>query len=206
MTLIDTGAAAHMCGVSEHAIRSWATRGHIKPAGTRGKYTLYNLDDVLEHARKRGYVAKLPKAEPHTAWCCIDYGQGRSCGRPAETDAPVPLCPSHLSAAYLYVRDRFEQGIQEAAAKRTPVNTSVVYFVRFGDLIKIGFTTSMTTRMAAIQPDEILLTLPGGRPHERALHEVFKEHRVRGEWFRACQEILDFIEEQKTAQASDTAA
>lgn len=206
MTQVDTGAAAHMCGVSEHAIRSWAARGHIKPVGTRGKFTLYDVHDVLKHARKRGHVSDLAKTEPVATWCCVEFAQGKSCGRPAETNAPVPLCLPHLSAAYLFVQDKFRPTTHGAVTRRAPVDTSVVYFARFGELIKIGFTTNLQTRMASVQPDEVLLTLPGGRPHERALHEVFKQHRVRGEWFRSCPEILDFIEEQKTTQVSDTAA
>ena len=204
--LIDTGAAAHMCGISQDLIRTWAARGHIKPAGTRGRSTLYELDSVLTYARARGHVEALAAAAPGVE-CCIDYGQGRSCRRPAESGSPVPLCARHLSASYLYVADRFRERAEAAAERGTPAlrGATVVYFARFGDLIKIGYTSSMPARMAAISPDEVLLTLPGGRPEERALHEIFKRHRVRGEWFRSCPDILDFINEQKTGDTASVA-
>jgi len=39
----------------------------------------------------------------------------------------------------------------------------------------------------------VLLALPGSRAHESALHELFKAHRIEGEWFRPDAEILEFI-------------
>lgn len=67
----------------------------------------------------------------------------------------------------------------------------VVYFVeakRLG-VVKIGRTTEMERRLSRLQVAspvelELLLTIPGGRTEEKALHEKHAGDRVRGEWFR----------------------
>ncbi|MFD9564362.1 GIY-YIG nuclease family protein [Streptomyces sp. NPDC059994] len=64
--------------------------------------------------------------------------------------------------------------------------TSIVYYVRRADLIKIGTTTQPHSRFAALLPDEILAWEPGGRTVERARHQEFAKWRVGGsEYFRA---------------------
>lgn len=65
-----------------------------------------------------------------------------------------------------------------------------LYALKAGDLIKIGFTKGdILLRMAALQtacPEQLRLlgTGPGGRYMERALHNLLKNFRARGEWFR----------------------
>lgn len=81
----------------------------------------------------------------------------------------------------------------------------MVYFVRFPGLgfIKIGTTTNLKKRLDALRtsvPDgdlEVLLLLPGSYDLERSMHRQFRHLRVRGEWFRADDELLDFIDERR---------
>jgi hypothetical protein len=65
---------------------------------------------------------------------------------------------------------------------------AVVYFVKIGKRIKIGFTTNLNERLKAFQglspePINVLLTIPGGRKLETRLHQLFAEHRIRNEFF-----------------------
>lgn len=74
-----------------------------------------------------------------------------------------------------------------------------VYFVqRPGNKrIKIGFTTNMVSRLNGLATDEkleVLLTIPGTLELEKAMHERFKEYRVKGEWFEPGDKLLKFID------------
>lgn len=73
-----------------------------------------------------------------------------------------------------------------------------IYFLRYGDLIKIGFSSNLRQRIASVIqsiPGEVsfLGHMPGDREVEAHLHDRFGEHRFSGEWFRACPDILDAI-------------
>ncbi len=70
---------------------------------------------------------------------------------------------------------------------------SIVYYVRRGNLIKIGTTTSPRSRFGDLLPDEILAVEPGGRPEEIRRHKQFRHIRCRGEYFRYTPELRDHI-------------
>ncbi|MCC6824020.1 MAG: GIY-YIG nuclease family protein [Verrucomicrobia subdivision 3 bacterium] len=70
-----------------------------------------------------------------------------------------------------------------------------VYFIRGGDLVKIGWSTNPRLRLSQLQTASaerlrIIGVTPGTRGDERALHGTFASLRVRGEWFRACPGLL----------------
>lgn len=69
----------------------------------------------------------------------------------------------------------------------------VVYYVRRGDLIKIGTTTEPRQRFTELRPDEICAVEPGGISEERARHRQFWYLREAGEYFRAAPELLAHI-------------
>lgn len=77
--------------------------------------------------------------------------------------------------------------------KRPDDRTSVVYFIRFGDRVKIGTTTNRRQRLASLPYDEVLAVTPGDVSHERALHARFRHLRVTGEWFQDDPEIRQFV-------------
>ncbi len=91
----------------------------------------------------------------------------------------------------------------EVAKSRSPQNHAVgtVYFLRhpFTGLIKIGVTTgSVEHRKRNIEymcghDLELLATQPGGRVRERFLHQWLHQSRVRGEWFRETDRLLDVM-------------
>jgi hypothetical protein len=73
-----------------------------------------------------------------------------------------------------------------------------VYFIRCGDKVKIGYSARPMDRLKALQtahPEElqILRIMPGDQRTETRLHYMFRQHRVRGEWFLLAPEILQYI-------------
>lgn len=78
--------------------------------------------------------------------------------------------------------------------------TARVYFAASLDLIKIGTTANgVEHRIAEIQrmsaaPIQVLKHVAGGTLYERELHARFAALRSHGEWFRAEEPLLSFIE------------
>lgn len=204
--LVTTREAAREAQVSGATIRRWASDGRLAPAGTRGRETLYDLADVFEAERKaslrrRWRETKAGRRVP-TGRCIALMGGVDVCGQPAVAASPVQLCFDHVSACYSFVADVFEQHVTEVKrnvireTENNPPPPSYVYFIGYSDRIKIGYSIAPKQRFETFHPDEVMLVLAGTRAHERALHELFKRHRIRGEWFRRDQEILDFIAER----------
>ena len=78
-----------------------------------------------------------------------------------------------------------------------------IYFIRAGesDMVKIGFTepwVGVDRRIASLQSGHyealsVLRIFDGSRRTERWLHLHYADRRVRGEWFRFCEEMLTVI-------------
>lgn len=73
--------------------------------------------------------------------------------------------------------------------------TAVVYYLRFGDRVKIGTTTNLKTRMQSIPYDELLGTEPGSYDIERERHQQFRAARIYAnrEWFNLTEELHQHI-------------
>lgn len=77
-----------------------------------------------------------------------------------------------------------------------------IYFIKrvgCGRYVKIGYTTSIQKRLHTLQtaspePLEILGAAPGTMKQERHIHEVLGKHHERGEWFRLCAQMMQFID------------
>lgn len=76
----------------------------------------------------------------------------------------------------------------------------VVYYVRRGDLIKIGTTKSFLNRMRNLMPDEILAIEPGSYSLENQRHQQFEEQRLgrdqrgtKSEYFHQSRALIDHI-------------
>ncbi len=81
---------------------------------------------------------------------------------------------------------------------------SVVYFVAGGELIKIGTTIDLETRLKDLQNMSataiaFLSSMPGGYKEERELHVRFAHLRAHGEWFRRGDDLLAFIDSIRDA-------
>lgn len=77
----------------------------------------------------------------------------------------------------------------------------VVYFVRNEDTgaIKIGTAVDARKRLSGLRtssaaPLTLVATIPGDRDVERVLHNRFRAHRIRGEWFQPAEELVGYIE------------
>jgi hypothetical protein len=97
-------------------------------------------------------------------------------------------------------------GASKAAQKYKGLAT---YFIgdvyRVPNPIKIGKATNAAKRLAQLQtgyPAELRIwaLVPGD--HEAAYHRAFKEHRVKGEWFRLAPEIIKEINRLNTPERS----
>lgn len=100
------------------------------------------------------------------------------------------------------------------AAAITAANDNVesyVYFITDGEAIKIGKANNPKSRLSGLQtshhkPLAIISTMPGGLELEREIHVIFDGFRLRGEWFKDCVEIRDFIERHGVKAAQKAAA
>jgi len=144
-----------------------------------------------------------------------------TCSRPAVPDAPTPLCWKHLNRAFEFVTDLLahaaeQRGEQfrtweaeaeqhwldvqadvqehaEAAHAATAACPSVVYYLRFGDRVKIGTTRNLRLRLASLPHDDLLATEPGDYHVEHQRHVQFRAARIKGEWFHAEPALLAHI-------------
>lgn len=74
------------------------------------------------------------------------------------------------------------------------VQHPVVYYIRFGDRVKIGTTFDLQARLSVIPHDEVLGTEPGSYALEKRRHRQFAADRVVGEWFRLSPGLIAHIE------------
>jgi hypothetical protein len=161
---------------------------------------------------------------------CVVTDGGSTCLRGVEVLTPVKLCRLHaleVSAAVLPTflnqaarEERFAvdgrsllrplpEPLQKAKAVSVrgvvpEAHEDVVYFLRNGNRIKIGWSSSLATRLRALclPRDSAVLLLSGGVSLEGRLHKHFSAYRVPGtEWFSAHPELTSFIE---AMQPSDT--
>jgi hypothetical protein len=77
---------------------------------------------------------------------------------------------------------------------------SQVYFLREEEdgPIKIGYADNVIRRMYRLQQGNpsvlrVIATMPGANEQEKVLHRRFRHLRVRGEWFRADEGLLEYI-------------
>lgn len=111
--------------------------------------------------------------------------------------------PSHADEAELKrrceeLRDRLMHSLLirgRISKRRVP---GLVYFLRQGETIKIGFTRRISRRLRNLQTGsaerlQLLGTIPASQTAERRLHQQFAELRLEGEWFRAEEPLLRTI-------------
>jgi len=141
-----------------------------------------------------------------------------TCANAALSDAPVGLCSRHLRQVYEYAQVLVAQRLDEILVEATEADaasTSIqelvlpdrgdlpgwVYFVRFGDRIKIGYSTKPHRRLRNLPVDAVLGAIPGSLESERALHVKFGGSRIVGEWFHDAPDLLVHIRQLTTGCA-----
>lgn len=113
-------------------------------------------------------------------WCIVP-----KCGYTAVTEPPVLLCRDHVDMLMLQLK-----------RQRPSVHDPLVYFIRNGTRIKIGWTTNLKSRLSSLSlpAGSVALTVPGGPQTEDEMHRRFARARVgRSEWFEAVAELEEFI-------------
>lgn len=147
-----------------------------------------NCERSKMFARKADAERFLEKLLAHS--CLVP-----DCRSQAVTEEPVLLCADHRDLV-----------LAEAGRKRPSVHAPLVYFLRNGSRIKIGWTTNLRGRLAslALPASAIALTVDGGPGQEAILHARFAQYRVKGsEWFDTSPAIEAFIIEHQPAAAVD---
>lgn len=127
-------------------------------------------------------------------WCLVP-----KCGHEVVTAPPVLLCADHLEMAAAAAPPR----------RRAGTHDPLVYFMRNGSRIKIGWTTNLKARLSALSlpKDAVVLTIPGGPAEEDAMHQRFANVRVGwSEWFEATPELEAYIKREAAAQQQKKAA
>jgi len=107
---------------------------------------------------------------------------------------------------YIREDEREFKSIEERAngKKRIKKATGYVYFIQglCGGAIKIGFSKNPEVRLKELQtgyPDTltILLIIPGTEATERAIHRKFEASRLKGEWFRPDDYLIEEMKKLK---------
>lgn len=89
--------------------------------------------------------------------------------------------------------------VEITACIESRVPVGYVYFIKVDDRVKIGFTRDIRARVSGLTtgmpvPPKLLASVPGTRDTEFYFHYMFREYRVRGEWFKLEGELLRFTE------------
>lgn len=132
-----------------------------------------------------------PGIEVERQFCCWP-----TCGERA--DETAPLCRHHMIKVWGVVANEARAALdllaQRAAASRPRMDgEGYVYFIRFRDRIKIGWTGNLRGRLPNLPHEEILATIPGSMADEKRCHAAFTHLRENGEWFRVEPDLIQFI-------------
>lgn len=93
-----------------------------------------------------------------------------------------------------------ERKVREALQKERLADQSVVYYIQFGQGIKIGTTRNMKQRLNAfcVPESAVLATEPGAYDLERSRHQFFRELRIgNSEVFADSPKVRKHIEAVK---------
>lgn len=183
-----------------------------KPRGRNARNTA-NVVGRGSSGYKTGERYVLPKMTPLICPACpkcIDYHKPtntfacRHCGGKFTT-AQVKASNNARAAAVDHKRnDRLRRQMEEKLARwadqdrvrRTLLedgDTSVVYYIRFRDTVKIGTSIDVASRLKLHPWEELVAIEPGGRKVEQRRHKALQAHRVDGEWFELTDEVREYI-------------
>lgn len=107
----------------------------------------------------------------------------------------LPICSKRATKAYLVVKDNLDfrnQLARERGAGHVEPKQGYVYFIRYRDRIKIGYSVDPRTRISQHPCDEVLAIVEGTMKDERRCHAAFADLRENGEWFRADGRLIDY--------------
>lgn len=135
-----------------------------------------------------GFLAALMAIEEMRGWG-VDVTQ----------DIARKCLLTHMQRHKQHAEYQTEQD-EHLQARRHP---AIVYYMKLGSLVKIGFTTNLTARLEHIHPEEVMVTEPGGRERESERHQQFAALHAHGEWFRLEAPLTDHIEAVRREAAGE---
>lgn len=132
------------------------------------------------------------------------------CSRDSSDRYDVPLCHEHVLSIWAMVDEDMRaygmgaEAVEAGYQARRPQSNAIIgiiYCLRIGDYIKIGWTGNLERRLGQYPPNAKLLAWENGsRKDERELHRRFSAYLASGrEWFNPASEILAYIAERNHA-------
>jgi hypothetical protein len=106
----------------------------------------------------------------------------------------VELTPEIARKVAQRALDRFHRPLPERRVY-LEVKGSVVYYMRIGNRVKIGYSANLKSRLDSINPEELMAIEPGGMGLERDRHDQFRELHTHGEWFRLEDPLVSHIDQ-----------
>jgi hypothetical protein len=132
---------------------------------------------------------------PHL-WAAHDWVE-RDVGLTDLLPAPCVACGSRVGVRYPsgWICATCEWRVGETPdGEVSPTRIDVVYYLRFGDRIKIGTSSNPRARLGQLRFDELLAFERGGRSTEQRRHAQFAAHRFPGsEWFHSNEPLVAHI-------------
>lgn len=134
----------------------------------------------------------------------------------------VYMCQEHALSVWATVQEMIDPDTLKAIAydrvapeserfpdDSTPIPISEtvgdVYFIRVGQLIKIGYTSDFNRRMKSYPPDvELLAHYHGTYADEQQTHQLLTVHRAnRREWYNPTPEVMAAVDDAKRRHESE---
>jgi hypothetical protein len=127
----------------------------------------------------------IPLCEDHLEVASEVHGVAHGVSGPLPS--PCRLCGSRLGVRYpsgsVCAVCEWPYG-EHPDGGLAPPRLDIVYYLRFGERVKIGTTTNPRQRFAAIRHEEVLAFERGDRRQEQRRHEEFAVERAgTSEWF-----------------------
>lgn len=136
----------------------------------------------------RDVVSDWCADQPTTTIRCRECGVLNTVDTADLAAAYCSSCNFDISVVQL-ISDRPE--LETAIASTRVAFPGVVYYILFGDRVKIGYSSDLSGRLLALPYDEVLAAEPGSISLEKSRHRSFESIRLRGhaEWFRATKKL-----------------
>lgn len=116
----------------------------------------------------------------------------------------LELCERHAIKAFRAVSAAINPtGQVPGRGGASAASQGIVYYVRLGNRVKIGFSTDFVSRMSVVPHESILFTKPGTLADERLEHKRFAHLRTSGEWFQADPELMAYITDLRANAACE---
>jgi hypothetical protein len=111
-----------------------------------------------------------------------------------EYDALVAIFQEQESRHHREMYEAVSGLLRRRPLPRRTVKTYVYLMANHAGEVKIGVSSNPESRLRTLStanahPLHLLHFVVGGRSLERALHNKFKQHHIRNEWYSSCSDI-----------------